>query len=70
MACAAAPAVTPASERILEFSGDVTDKLQAVVLPRIQLEMRIINIYSVLIITHYHYCLSQIIREFMNLFFH
>ena len=40
VACAAAPAVTPASERILEFSGDVTDKSQAAVLPRTQLEMR------------------------------
>ena len=30
--CAAAPAVTPASERILEFSGDVTDKSQAAVI--------------------------------------
>ena len=28
------------SERILEFSGDVTDKSQAAVLPRTQLEMR------------------------------
>ena len=40
VAYAAAPAVTPASERILEFSGDVTDKSQAAVLPRTQLEMR------------------------------
>ena len=37
MACAT---VTPTSERILEFSGDITDKSQAAVLPRTQLEMR------------------------------
>ena len=29
VACAAAPAATPASVRILECSGDVTDKSQA-----------------------------------------
>ena len=33
VACAAAPAVTPASERICEFSSDVSDMSQAAVLP-------------------------------------
>ena len=43
VACAAAPAVSPASERILEFSSDLTDVSQAAVLPRTQLEMRTSN---------------------------
>eukprot|EP00731_Ephydatia_muelleri_P008988 Em0004g1326a len=40
VACAAAPAVTPASDIMFEFSGEVTDMSQAAVFPRTQLEMR------------------------------
>eukprot|EP00731_Ephydatia_muelleri_P021616 Em0014g207a len=40
VACAAAPAVTPASDIMFEFSGEVTDMSQAAVFPRAQLEMR------------------------------
>ena len=40
VACAAAPAVTPASDIMFEFSGEVTDMSQAAVFPRAQLETR------------------------------